>query len=207
MNPTLALDNDLIILKLMMMKRCSAAHAPYRTSLGLSPEELSSIIHQFFPDIADEWREGECFGQCLQRYRSECCARHDGENLTPNGFKHRMLVEEESDLYRLFLDHRSSIGPLAFTFARIIARACMEPEHLWMCLGLKNRDQLSALLRWHFRPLFEKNTRNMRWKKFFYKQLCDIANIRTCKASACEICAHYGIATVTRRRAPPWLDH
>ena len=102
-----------------------------------------------------------------------------------------LLKEEEDDLYRLLCDHRSSHSTLTLLFARIIARACLEPEHLWMCLGLENRAQLSALLKDHFRSLFEKNVKNMRWKKFFYKQLCEITDLPTCHASACEICSHY----------------
>ena len=32
---------------------------------------------------------------------------------------------------------------------------------------------------------------DMKWKKFFYKQLCQTEGIHTCRAPSCEVCADY----------------
>ena len=37
----------------------------------------------------------------------------------------------------------------------------------------------------------KKNTGNMKWKKFFYKQLCDRAEVNLCKAPSCQVGADY----------------
>ena len=58
-------------------------------------------------------------------------------------------------------------------------------------MGLPNRDVLSQLLRRYFTTLYEKNIGNMKWKKFFYKQLCEQAKVMLCKAPSCQVCTDY----------------
>jgi nitrogen fixation protein NifQ len=31
----------------------------------------------------------------------------------------------------------------------------------------------------------------MKWKKFFYKQLCDRAEVKMCPAPSCQVCNDY----------------
>ena len=40
-------------------------------------------------------------------------------------------------------------------------------------------------------PLARRNGKDMKWKKFLYKQLCDTEGIYTCRAPSCEVCADY----------------
>ncbi len=54
-----------------------------------------------------------------------------------------------------------------------------------------DRRTLSALLERYFTSLFRKNVHNMKWKKFFYKQLCDRAEIIMCPARSCQSCVDY----------------
>lgn len=196
MKAAVAADTDIDALHRMLRHRCSAVGGAYRTALGLEPDELAEVVRRFLPRMAAGWRAGDCLGRHLRALSGEpgpeCCHRRDAGEPDFGGFSRTLLIEEEADLCRLLLNHRSTESAMTVVFARIIARACMEPEHLWICLGLENRDQLSAVLRRHFRPLADRNTSDMRWKKFFYKLLCDIEKVWSCRASACEICAHYG---------------
>ena len=43
----------------------------------------------------------------------------------------------------------------------------------------------------NFRPLAEQNTKDMKWKKFLYKQLCIGEGIYVCRAPSCEVCVDY----------------
>ena len=36
-----------------------------------------------------------------------------------------------------------------------------------------------------------RNDRDMKWKKFLYKQLCDRAEINACRAPSCSVCSDY----------------
>jgi nitrogen fixation protein NifQ len=58
-------------------------------------------------------------------------------------------------------------------------------------MGLPSRAVLSQLMRHYFTTLYYRNSANLKWKKFFYKQLCDRAEVRVCKAPSCGVCSDY----------------
>ena len=99
--------------------------------------------------------------------------------------------DEFEDLLGLFLDaiDQAESNPALEALAKALARACLGCDHLWHDLGLPTRQVLSDLLHEHFPVLAAKNTGNMRWKKFFYLQLCERADIRACRAPSCDVCA------------------
>ena len=98
--------------------------------------------------------------------------------------------DEYEDLLALLQDHAA--GPGREPLARAVARGCLGENHLWQDLGLPHRQALSELMQEHFPRLCARNTGNMRWKKFFYLQLCEQAEIRACRAPSCSVCAHMG---------------
>lgn len=101
---------------------------------------------------------------------------------------------EEDDLRRLLLDHRTTGNrPEEAWLAAMTARRSLESNHLWQDLGLRERGELSAFLNRHFRPLARGNTDNMKWKKFFYRQLCRMEGIVICKSPNCEVCDDYAV--------------
>ncbi|MEL6196675.1 MAG: nitrogen fixation protein NifQ, partial [Pseudomonadota bacterium] len=78
--------------------------------------------------------------------------------------------------------------PLARHLAQILARRAMEPNHLWEDLGLPARPHLTALIARHFPRLIALNAANMRWKKFFYRQICADSAFSLCLAPSCDAC-------------------
>ncbi|MFA5680172.1 MAG: nitrogen fixation protein NifQ [Hydrogenophaga sp.] len=64
----------------------------------------------------------------------------------------------------------------------------MGDRHLWQDLGLNSRDELSALIAHAFPALAAANHQNMKWKKFFYRQLCLREEILICKSPTCADC-------------------
>lgn len=98
---------------------------------------------------------------------------------------------EYEDLLALLREHRRDDSEECESLARTIASACAGQNHLWEDMGLPNRATLSGLLRRHFTTLYYKNTGNLRWKKFFYKRLCDRAEAPVCKAPSCGECSDY----------------
>lgn len=99
---------------------------------------------------------------------------------------------EYEDVRALLLAGTPVREPDVIALAECVARACMGEDHLWHDLGLPSRAELSALLHEHYPTLAERNAQGMRWKKFFYKQLCEDAGIRVCRAPSCGVCAHFG---------------
>lgn len=100
-------------------------------------------------------------------------------------------ADEFADLHALLMAHRSEDSEESQWLACMVATACLGNNHLWQDMGLPNRSMLSELLRRYFTTLHNKNTGDMKWKKFFYKQLCEQAEVQLCKAPSCKVCADY----------------
>lgn len=108
---------------------------------------------------------------------------------------HRDCAENRHDEYEdilalLAADAQPADGT-TLLLAQAVARACLGDDHLWHDLGLPERKTLSDLLRDCFPGLFARNAGNMRWKKFFYLQLCEQAEIRACRAPSCGVCVNF----------------
>jgi len=101
----------------------------------------------------------------------------------------RML--ERDDLIKLLQAYRANVSRTEIWIAEIITMACLGSNHLWQDLGLWDRSQLSNLISKNFPDLYAKNTKNMKWKKFLYKQLCSEEGIYICRSPSCEVCAEY----------------
>lgn len=99
--------------------------------------------------------------------------------------------DEHDELRELFLEHASGQPQICDWVADILVAGCMGGDHLWQDLGLWSRDDLTALIRLAFAPLADKNIHDMKWKKFFYKQLCIREGVYTCRAPSCQECADY----------------
>jgi nitrogen fixation protein NifQ len=98
---------------------------------------------------------------------------------------------EHEDVRALILEHRANLDVSEVWMAEIVTTACMANDHLWQDLGLWSRKYLSQLMTENFPALAAKNTKDMKWKKFLYKQLCEKEEIRVCRAPSCEVCADY----------------
>lgn len=101
--------------------------------------------------------------------------------------------DEIGELETLLMAHAEPADREAQWLARILAQGCMGSNHLWQDLGLWSRKDLTALLNYRFSGLVAKNTKDMKWKKFFYKQLCLQEGVYTCRAPSCEVCDDYEV--------------
>lgn len=75
---------------------------------------------------------------------------------------------------------------------RIIACASLGFNHLWQDLGLDSRAELRELMTDCFPSLVEMNAKNMRWKKFFYRQRClHSEGELICRSPSCDDCCEW----------------
>jgi len=102
-------------------------------------------------------------------------------------------ADEYGDLVELLLAHRLCESREILWLSCAIATACLGDNHLWQDMGLDGREALSRLLRDYFPRLYQKNVHNMKWKKFFYKELCARAQVASCKAPSCKVCTDYRV--------------
>lgn len=100
-------------------------------------------------------------------------------------------MDELDDIVELLMDHSCDQSNDTHDLALYIAKSCMGDNHLWQDMGLHNRAALSELMQTFFPGLVAKNSGDMKWKKFFYKQLCERADIFICKSPTCGVCIDY----------------
>lgn len=100
---------------------------------------------------------------------------------------------EWQELRHLLRRHRAGQDASELFMADIVCSGCLGSDHLWEDLGLFSRKELSALMARNFPALAERNVRDMKWKKFLYKQLCLAEGIYICRAPSCEVCTEYNV--------------
>ena len=142
---------------------------PLDAALGLSAGDVTALLLTHFPHAAAFVADRLSF---------------DGQGDAPASI-------EEPDLRQLLLDNRSAPGPDAVWLTHIVARRSLDSNHLWQDLGLKDRSDLSRLMRDYFAPLAAANSRDMKWKKFFYRTLCQSEGILICKSPVCDACTDF----------------
>lgn len=135
--------------------------------LGLEKDVFGHMMQHHFP--------GYTFDYWPERYTTDDAVRDD----------------EISDLRALLMENRSIGSRSEAWMADIVAVGCLGKDHLWQDLGLWQRKDLTELMRAHFAPLAARNNRDMKWKKFLYKQLCEREEVLTCRAPSCAQCADY----------------
>lgn len=100
------------------------------------------------------------------------------------------MLPEADDLRQLFMQHCTDDLECSW-MAEILITGCAGNNHLWQDLGLWQRVDLTALIQNNFPSLAAKNTFDMKWKKFFYKQLCLAEGVYVCRAPSCAVCSDY----------------
>lgn len=162
-----------------------------------APEDLRTVaLAGVISKGAREWPiirglDAEQFGELLDR---EFPGVRPALDLLPEGNPCPALSWDEfEDLVKLLLLHRSDDLEETRWLAYAIATAAMRENHLWQDMGLPSRKVLNDLLKEHFPALHAKNTGDMKWKKFFYRQLCEQQEILICKSPHCAVCCDYSV--------------
>ena len=135
--------------------------------LGLEPSQFSAMNQHFFPET--ELPSKAPSGIVLDYSR----------------------IPEKEDLVQLLKAFSREQDEETDWIITIIVTACLGLDHLWQDLGLWHRSQLTELLTYNFPTMAQTNTKDMKWKKFLYKKLCDAEGIYLCRAPSCEVCTDY----------------
>jgi nitrogen fixation protein NifQ len=136
---------------------------PLTCGLGLPRAAVETLLAERFPGMAAPL--------CLKRAADPAIA-------------------EEETLLRDLLG-RYEARPLGAWLTAILARRAMRDDHLWQDMGLFDRGELNRLLARHYPELHAGNTRNMRWKKYFYRRICELEGFTLCSAPHCSVCVDF----------------
>jgi nitrogen fixation protein NifQ len=99
--------------------------------------------------------------------------------------------EEEEQVRSLLASYVVDDRAEARWLAAMVARRAMQANHLWQDLGLADRSWLNELLRRYFPALHAGNTADMKWKKYFYRRLCELEGFTLCTAPSCRECCDF----------------
>ncbi|MFN3987142.1 MAG: nitrogen fixation protein NifQ [Rhodocyclaceae bacterium] len=133
--------------------------------LGLGQARFATLVARHFPGL--RWAPRDAAGDCLPRH------------------------PEFDDLSRFLAAEADPAVPGSDDVALVLATACMGSEHLWQDLGLPSRRELSQLIALNLPALARANERDMKWKKFFYRELCQRENIHVCASPSCDACSDF----------------
>lgn len=135
--------------------------------VGLSGAGLGELIAQIFPGA------GAAFGEAT-------------------GDLAVTVDDEEQSLRDILWMYSSTASRLERHLAAMIARRCSRPHHLWQDLGLRDRSELSRLMKRHFGQLAERNRNDIKWKRFLYRMVCRSESFSLCAAPVCSECDDFG---------------
>ncbi|CAO3400153.1 nitrogen fixation protein NifQ [Azospirillum palustre] len=162
-NPVAAATDRMIFGRILAL----AAADPARTmtgSLALTKAELTALAARHAPQFAD------------------------AVAALPGGDESGEDAIEEADLRVFLVEHGAQGADEERWLAAILARRSLEPNHLWQDMGFHDRGELNTMFRRHFPALVALNSGDMKWKKFFYRQLCEREGLMLCKSPNCEVC-------------------
>ncbi|MDT8854294.1 nitrogen fixation protein NifQ [Paracoccaceae bacterium Fryx2] len=103
------------------------------------------------------------------------------------------VPQDQTDIALMIRWRGGAISEESFWLAQILARRAMEPRHLWEDLGLPDRPALGRLIAREFPKLHAANSRNMRWKRFFYRQICSDSGAAMCLSPNCDDCPEWPV--------------
>lgn len=126
---------------------------------GLSEARFQKLVNEYFP-LVEPLHNGRAFP-------------HD---------------DEFAGLATLLLDHRAEPSEENAWLAHAIASAAMGGRFLWEDMGLADESRLSRLMRENFPRLAECNAENVKWKRFFHRQLCARPGLSACDLAHCPVC-------------------
>lgn len=101
-----------------------------------------------------------------------------------------LRLPEQQDLISL-LNEYSVSRDFSKEMSTVLSAACMGTQHLWKDLGMPERPLLTQLFGYFYPELREMNNRNMRWKRFLYRQLCSSGGDYICRSPSCETCTSF----------------
>ncbi len=162
-------DNDAALACMIASQSTGSGALP--RWLGLEPDAFRALLDHHFPGLGLE----------------QLPEPTDHDRLDP------ARQDEREALIELMCAHHDEQLPSAGWIAQIVAAGCMGSDHLWQDLGLWNRADLTALMHRNFPALAARNVKDMKWKRFLYKQLCEAEDVVTCRAPSCEGCCDYHV--------------
>jgi len=136
--------------------------------MGLTPESFTEMIGHYFPNV-------------------------ELPAIPLHSVDWKAQMPEYAELVALFNHFAVDDQPERMWIASMLIAGSIGHHHLWEDMGLFSRPDLTALIAENFPELAARNDRDMKWKKFIYKQLCELEGIIACPVPSCDACTDFAI--------------
>ncbi len=148
---------------------------PMTAALGLNEEQLAALFATWFPYFDRRLVDGK----------------------QPILIAPPQINADVEDVLFSFVPADAEATSPAWLLAQILAARAAHKGHLWVAMGLLKRPQLTAAIRRHLPELAEANNKEMRWKRFLFKRVCDLGGGVMCKTPNCGDCSDFALCFVT----------
>jgi nitrogen fixation protein NifQ len=162
-------EEDRHLFSCLLAVAAREAHHPAE-ALGLSRDALKTIMGRYFPGIDPG----------ILKNNSPPA---QGVPLKPNAEVLAILLSHVPK------DEDGGDNRTPEWLARILAARAAQPGHLWTAMGFFERPELTAAIRRHLPSLAAANSQGMRWKRYLFKQVCDLHGAVLCKSPNCGTCS------------------
>jgi nitrogen fixation protein NifQ len=153
------------VARLAAIEIAEGAACDFGEALGLDADELSAL-RVWLPELAPSTAAFEAS-------------------------KQPAICDDEAALRELLRSQCVASRPLASILPAIVARRSMREDHLWQDMGFPHRAALSQFISCAFPRLHAANDRDMKWKRFFYRALCEAEGFSLCAVPHCRDCADF----------------
>jgi nitrogen fixation protein NifQ len=151
------------------------------SALGMDKNAFLALLSTRFPTAFYSWKRSDDLDSPNSLLKQTGIAVGDV-----------MAAEELKDIRNLLLEHRASGRVEEKWIASILAATALHSSHLWEDLGLMGRQEVSQVINRNFPSLGRLNLGSkMRWKKFFYRKLCEKNGLNICRSPNCQTCDEY----------------
>lgn len=168
-------------------------NAPEQSLISLLGNQLPLEKLVIVCGLAESLRTGACplvRGLDATAFADMCACCAPGITLE-NGGATAEVFDEFGELFDLLMEHAAPADDMSRWLAACISTSAQRDRHLWQDMGLPSRKELSGILLKRFGSLARQNVGDMKWKKFFYRQLCQRAGVPICKSPNCADCSDY----------------
>ncbi|WP_394153699.1 nitrogen fixation protein NifQ [Vibrio maritimus] len=139
----------------------------------------------------ESWCFEQLYYSAFPRQNSVNSAIHQNSNRLTYQLLFSQREDERQQLIELLIAYGRQDCWYLTEAVHVVASTCLGPSHLWSDLGLPSRQVLGEMISFYFPELHQLNQNNMRWKRFFYRQLCQQGGDYICRAPSCGECSSY----------------
>lgn len=186
----------------------AAELSPMRSGYELLTKAVSGVLRHASVDVLPPFVRTLGLSQSELMAALECCRPYEAY-VPVSELKYAVVVGTVPKLFHEVVAHlmasrtQEADARHVNWLARAIAAASLGNRMLWQDLGLAGRDEVTALMKLYFQPLYQRNATDLKWKRFIFRELGIKLGRHDMQPPGCHRCTQYRRCFETGRMPPP----